>query len=178
MTTIADLILHNANVLTLDLERSRAQLVAIKGEKIIWVGNNDARKDFEGRKTQIIDCQGKTLIPGFNDAHCHILAFASNLLSVDCSPSLVTSIADVKARIQAQAQKLPNGSWIRATGYNEFYLAEKRHPNRWDLDEAAPNHPVKLLHRSRHVLRPKQQWLFPWSVSQRIHPEPARGYDR
>ena len=151
MTTIADLILHNANILTLDPQRPRAQLVAIKGEKIIWVGNNDARKDFEGRKTQKIDCHGKTLITGFNDAHCHILAFASNLLSVDCSPSSVTSIADIKARIQAPTQKLPNGSWIRATGYNEFYLAEKRHPNRWDLDEAAPNHPVKLLHRSRHA---------------------------
>ncbi len=151
MTTVADLILYNANVLTLDPQRPRAQLVAIKGEKIIWVGSNDTRKDFEGRKTQKIDCHGKTLIPGFNDAHCHILAFASNILSVDCSPSSVTSIADIKARIQAQAQKLPNGSWIRATGYNEFYLAEKRYPNRWDLDEAAPNHPVKLLHRSRHA---------------------------
>ena len=151
MTTVADLILHNANVLTLDPERPRAQLVAVRGEKIIWVGSNDARKDFEGRKTQRIDCHGKTLMPGFNDAHCHILAFASNLLSLDCSPSSVASIADIKARIQAQAQKLPNGSWIRATGYNEFYLAEKRHPNRWDLDEAAPNHPVKLLHRSRHA---------------------------
>lgn len=151
MTTVADLILHNANVLTLDPQRARAQLVAVKGEKIMWVGSNDARKDFEGRKTQRIDCHGKTLIPGFNDAHCHILAFASNLLSLDCSPSSVTSIADIKARIQAQAQKLPNGSWIRATGYNEFYLAEKRHPNRWDLDEVAPNQPVKLLHRSRHA---------------------------
>jgi hypothetical protein len=151
MTTVVDLILYNANVITPDPDRPRAQLVAIKEDKIKWVGRNDARKDLEGRKTQKIDCHGKTLIPGFNDAHCHILAFASNLLSLDCSPSSVASIADIKARIKAQAQKLPEGSWIRATGYNEFYLAERRHPNRWDLDEAAPHNPVKLLHRSRHA---------------------------
>ncbi len=151
MTIVADIILHNANVLTLDPERPRAQCVAVKGEKIIWVGSNDALQDLQGRKTQKIDCHGKTLIPGFNDAHCHILASASNILSVDCSPSSVASIAHIKAQIHAQAQKLPKGSWIRATGYNEFYLAEKRHPNRWDLDEAAPHHPVKLLHRSRHA---------------------------
>ncbi len=151
MTMVVDLILYNANVITLDADRPRAQLVAIKGDKIMWVGSNDARKDLEGRKPQKIDCQGKTLTPGFNDAHCHIFAFASNLLSLDCSPSSVASIADIKARIKAQAQKLPEGSWIRATGYNEFYLAEGRHPNRWDLDEAAPHHPVKLLHRSSHA---------------------------
>jgi len=147
----ADLVLYNANILTLDEQRPRAKLVAIKGGKIIWVGDNDDTENFAVRKKQKIDCQGKTLIPGFNDAHCHIFAFASSLLSVDCSPSSVSSIADIQAKIREQAQKLAPGSWIRATGYNEFYLTEKRHPNRWDLDEAAPNHPVKLAHRSGHA---------------------------
>jgi len=147
----ADLILYNASVFTLDPGRPRAELVAVKGGRIIRVGHNDKLRDLEGQKTQEIDCHGKTLIPGLNDAHCHILAFASSLLSVDCSPSAVSSIADIKAQIRKQARKLPQGSWIRATGYNEFYLAEKHHPNRYDLDEAAPHHPVKLVHRSRHA---------------------------
>jgi len=90
-------------------------------------------------------------VPGFNDSHCHILALASSLLGVDCSPSAVGSIADIQVHIREQAQKLPPGSWIRGAGYNEFYLAEKRHPNRWDLDQAAPRHPVKLTHRSGHA---------------------------
>jgi len=148
MAKAADLILYNANILTLDPQMPKAKLIAVKGERIIWVGDNDKLSDLEGRK---VDCQGKTLVPGFNDAHCHILAFASSLLSVDCSPLSVTSIADIKAQIRKQAQKLPKGTWIRATGYNEFYLAEKRHPNRYDLDEAAPGHPVKLAHRSGHA---------------------------
>jgi len=147
----ADLILYNANVLTLDRRKPRAALVAVKDGRIAWVGENEDRKGLEGRKTRKIDCGGKTLVPGFNDAHCHILAFASSLLSVDCSPSSVNSITDIQARIREQAQKLPPGSRIRATGYNEFYLAEKRHPNRCDLDQAAPHHLVKLTHRSGHA---------------------------
>lgn len=148
MAKEADLILCNANVLTLDPKRPRAELVAVKGEKIVWVGTDEGRKELRGRE---IDCQGKTMVPGFNDAHCHVLALASTLSSVDCSPASVSSIADIKVQIGKEAQRLPQGTWIRATGYNEFYLAEKRHPNRWDLDQAAPLHPVKLVHRSGHA---------------------------
>jgi predicted amidohydrolase YtcJ len=151
MAGMADLILRDASVLTLGAERPSAELVAVKDGRIIRVGSNDAASELQGPATETVDCQGKTLIPGLNDAHCHIFAFASSLLSVDCSPASVASIGDMKARIRARARKAPTGSWIRATGYNEFYLAEGRHPNRWDLDEAAPHHPVKLVHRSRHA---------------------------
>lgn len=151
MAGAADLILHNANVLTLDIERPSAELVAVKDGRIIWVGGNGTASELQGPATEIVDCQGKTLIPGLNDAHCHVFAFASSLLSVDCSPASVGSIGDIKARIRDRARKAPRGSWIRATGYDEFHLAEGRHPNRWDLDEAAPHHPVKLVHRSRHA---------------------------
>jgi hypothetical protein len=73
------------------------------------------------------------------------------LLSVDCTPDSVSSIADIKDAIRRQAQTVHEGKWIRAVGYDEFHLAERRHPTRHDLDEAAPHHPVKLLHRSRHA---------------------------
>lgn len=151
MEAAPDLILYNANVLTLDPRRPKAELVAATGDRVAWVGGNEARDELKGATSRAIDCGGRTLVPGFNDAHCHVLAFASSLLGVDCSPPSVTSIADIKARIGQQTQRQPAGSWIRASGYNEFYLAEGRHPNRWDLDEAAPHHPVKLVHRSRHA---------------------------
>jgi len=170
----ADLVLYNANVLTLDEQRPGAQLVAIDGGEITWVGDNDDAENFVIRKSQKIDCQGKTLIPGFNDAHCHVSAFASSLLSVDCSPSAVSSIADIQARIRERAQKLAPGSWIRATGYNEFYLAEKRHPNRWDLDMAAPDHPVKLAHRSGHASVLNSPALSLTNISEES-PEPPGG---
>ena len=148
---IADLILKNANVITLDPRQPTAELVAIKGDKIWLVTNNEKLESVKGAKTRVIDCQGKTVVPGFNDAHCHIFSFIRNLLSLDLSPSSVSSIAEIKAAIRQRVQNTSPGKWLNADGYNEFYLAEKRHPNRWDIDEVAPGHPVVLAHRSLHA---------------------------
>jgi hypothetical protein len=147
----ADLILNNANVITMDPSCPAAGLVAVKGNKILAVGGNEVLGGVRGAKTRVIDCQGRTVVPGFNDAHCHIFSFIRSLRSLDLSPSSVSSIAEIKAAIRRQARNLSRGSWLSASGYNEFYLAEKRHPNRRDLDEAAPHHPVILAHRSLHA---------------------------
>ncbi len=147
----ADLILKNANVITMDPARPTAELVVIKDNKILMVAGNTELEQVRGIKTRVIDCQGKTLVPGFNDAHCHIFSFVRKLLSIDLSPPSVRSIDDIKTAISRKAQTIPAGSWILATDYNEFYLAEKRHPTRRDIDEVAPNHPVVLSHRSLHA---------------------------
>jgi predicted amidohydrolase YtcJ len=130
--------------------RPRAELVAAKDGEIVWVGTNDDLGLFKGR-SKLINCEGKTLIPGFNDAHIHIMAYASNLLSIDCSPASVVSIPEIREKIGRAVQRAPRGTWIKGAGYNEFYLAEHRHPNRHDLDRVAPDHPVKLAHRSLHA---------------------------
>ena len=149
-TEAADLVLYNANVLTMNRRRPRAELVAVKDGKIVWVGTNNDCDLFKGR-SKLINCEGKTVIPGFIDAHIHILAYASNLLSIDCSPSSVPSISDIQEKIRQQAERTPRGTWIKGTGYNEFYMAGHRHPNRHDLDQAAPYHPVRLTQRSLHA---------------------------
>jgi predicted amidohydrolase YtcJ len=149
--SVADLILNNANVITMNPSRPAAELVAIKGNRILLVAGDEELEQVRGGKSKIIDCQGKTVVPGFNDAHCHIFSFIRKLGSLDLSPSSVRSIADIKAAIRRRVQSLPPGSWLTGTDYNEFYLAEKRHPNRWDIDEAAPQHPVVLTHRSLHA---------------------------
>ncbi len=148
---VADLILKNANVLTLDPRQPTAEMVAIKGDKILLVATNNKLESVRGARTKVIDCHGKTVVPGFNDAHCHIFSFVRKLLSVDLSPPSVRSISDIKAAIHRQAQNTPPGQWITGTDYNDFYLAEKRHPTRWDIDEVAPHHPVVLSHRSLHA---------------------------
>lgn len=104
-------------------------------------------KDYE-----TIDCQGFRLLNGFVDAHCHVMAFAASLLAVDCRAQAVSSIADIKQSIFARASTTPEGDWVRAMGYHEFDLMEKRHPTRWDLDEISPRHPVRLAHRSGHAV--------------------------
>ena len=146
----ADLVLHNANILTLDPRLPRAELVAIGAGKIIRIGSHDDLELFKGG-SRIVDCEGKTVVPGFNDAHAHILAYASLLLGIDCSPASVASIPEIQDRIRREAENIPRGTWLRADGYNEFYLAERRHPTRHDLDIASPYHPVKLTHRSMHA---------------------------
>ena len=147
-----DLVLYNANVITLGATFPGASWVAVSGETITGVGLGKPPRDILGGHTREIDCQGGTLVPGFNDAHCHILATASSLLAVDCSPSAVSSIAEIQEQIKRRAARVPESTWIRATGYNEFYLREKRHPTRRDLDAAVSDRPVRLTHRSGHAV--------------------------
>jgi predicted amidohydrolase YtcJ len=146
-----DLILKNANIITMDAALPRAGLLAVSDDAIFFVGGNTELDRLTGRATRIIDCAGKTVVPGFNDAHLHLFSLVRKLLSVDVSPASVRSIDDIKEAIRQKAAKTPPGDWISGTDYNEFYLEGKRCPTRWDLDEAAPDHPVVLSHRSLHA---------------------------
>jgi predicted amidohydrolase YtcJ len=147
----ADLVFTNANVITMDSGQPGAQLVATRGDRILMVGTSRDLDSVRGPATRVIDCQGKTIVPGFNDAHCHVFSMIRKQLSVDLSPASVSSITDIKAAISRRLQSLPTTKWVIGTDYNEFYLDEKRHPTRWDLDDIASANPVLLIHRSRHA---------------------------
>jgi len=144
----ADLLLLNARVLTPEVGILQADSVAVAGGRIIGMGQRSEVENLRGRGTKLLDCQGRTLAPGFQDAHVHLLSLASSLISLDLSPSSVSSISDIQQKVREKASRCPEGTWIRGSGYNEFYLKERRHPNRWDLDKAAQRHPVKLVHRT------------------------------
>jgi predicted amidohydrolase YtcJ len=145
------ILLRNATVITLDPRMPRASWVAVDQGKIVGVGTGES-PIAAGSFTKIIDCQGGTLVPGFNDAHCHVLATAASLLSVDCSPAAVSSIEEIKEKLKEVSTKVSKSTWLRGTGYNDFYLQEKRHPIRWDLDQVSPDNPIRLLHRSGHAM--------------------------
>ena len=149
-----DLILYNATVITLDPDKPRASWVAIGDGKIIGVGTGEPPTGTlnQASRSRNIDCDGSTLVPGFNDAHCHVLSTAASLLALDCSPTAVSSIEEIKEKLQERSLQVPKGTWLWGNGYNEFYLREKRHPTRWDLDQVAPEHPVRFLHRSGHAM--------------------------
>ena len=125
-----DLILHNANVLTMDPRLPRARAVAVRGERIVWVGTAGDVASMSSQGVRMIDCEGQTLIPGFIDAHAHVLAFAARLLAVDCGPRAVSSIGDIQSALRERAAAASPGGWIRAGGYDEFALDERRHPTR------------------------------------------------
>ena len=149
------LILINANIFTFDPVRPRAEMVAIHSGRILFVGNNRDSKEFKWGKLKVIDCRGKTVLPGFIDAHCHLQTLAESQVILNLEPrNNIQSIPDIQTKIRESSLKLPKGTWIKGRGYNEFYFAEKRHPNRWDLDQITSVHPVKLTHRTgqAHVL--------------------------
>lgn len=146
-----DLILTNATVVTLDLDRPRASAVAVADGRIAAIGEAREVLGLRGPGTRVVDCAGACILPGFHDAHLHLLALASRMVGVDCSPAAVRSLDDLKRVIRERARGVPAGTWVRAWGYDETSLAEGRHPTRHDLDEAAASHPVRLKHRSGHA---------------------------
>ena len=150
-----NLILTNGNVITLDPTHPRAKTVVIIDDKVFLVEDKGNFKELKKQSTNLIDCSGKTILPGFIDAHCHLVAFAESLVTLSLNSRNNTySISDIQSKIHQLSQKSPPGDWIKGRGYNEFYLTEKRHPTRWDLDVVTSIHPVKLTHRSNraHVL--------------------------
>ena len=146
-----DLLLVNAHILTMDPRLPAAASVAVRGGVITAVGNPSCAAASAGAGARTIDCQGLTLVPGLIDAHCHLLAQASALRGMDCGPDAASSIAGLQRLARTEAAKTPPGRWVRGYGYDDLSLAEKRHPNRHDLDQAVPHHPARLDHRSGHA---------------------------
>jgi predicted amidohydrolase YtcJ len=151
MPVDADLILVNAQVITCDKALPQAAAVAVKGGRILGVGSNNDIMQLKGAGTREIDCQKGTLVPGFNDAHCHFFSLLRKFFTLDLSPLNIHSIDDIRESLRRKTKFTPAGNWIGGTDYNEFYLKEKRHPTRRDLDDVAPFHPVILYHRSMHA---------------------------
>ena len=146
-----NLILVNANVMTMDPARSGAEAVAISGGRIAAVGTGSEIRRLASRHTKVTDCQGRTLLPGFNDAHIHLSGLARRLQDLDCSPGRAPSIAALQSLVHDRAATMTPGNWVRGFGYDDLQLAERRHPDRWELDAASPGNPVWLQHRSGHA---------------------------
>ncbi|MBY0273972.1 amidohydrolase family protein, partial [Candidatus Binatia bacterium] len=91
------------------------------------------------------------MIPAFADPHVHLLACAADRAGLDLADDPPASIAQLLDRLRAAARGLPSGTWLRASGYDEAWLAERRHPTRPELDRAVPSHPLRLRHATRHA---------------------------
>ncbi len=148
------LALVNANVLTMESAESavpQAEAVAISADRIAAVGSNSDIRGLASRGTRFIDCQGQTLLPGFNDAHLHLAGLARRLQDLNCTPQHAPSIAALQSLIRGWAAARVPGTWVRGFGYDDLQLTDRRHPDRHDLDSAAPHHPAWLQHRSGHA---------------------------
>ena len=149
--TSPGLLLVNAKVITMDPAVPAARAVAVSGDKILSVGGIDEARSAASGNALVIDCRGRALLPGFIDAHCHLLATARTFQDLDCRPGWAATVPALKGLVRSRALATPPGDWVRGFGYDDLALAEMRHPTRWDLDGAAPDHPVRLDHRSGHA---------------------------
>src|SRR5579875_1686709 len=142
---MADLLLVNANVLTMDPARPRARAVAITGERISGV-HDDPSGVAAG---DVVDLHGATLAPGFHDAHNHMGWFGLSLAEVDLSTPPVGSLEALYEAVARRAESTPEGGWVVGSGYDQNKLGA--HPDRDALDRAAPGRRVWLRHTSGHM---------------------------
>ena len=144
----ADVVLWNGNLITVNAKIPRAQGVAVKDGRFLWVGTNEEVKQAIGPQTQVRDLQGMTVVPGFIESHNHTIMFGLGLGAIDLTQ--VRSIEEMIRLVRERASQQKEGTWILGVGYNQKELKEKRHPTCDDLDRAAPRHPVCLRHTSAH----------------------------
>ncbi|MBC2691526.1 amidohydrolase [Pseudomonas kielensis] len=143
---IADLILHNGRLHTVDRAKPRASAVAIKDGRFVVVGNDAQAMALRGAGTQVIDLLGRTVIPGLNDSHLHLIRGGLNY-NLELRWEGVPSLVDALRLLKDQAERTPAPQWVRVVGgWNEFQFAEKRLPTLDELNKAAPDTPVFVLH--------------------------------
>jgi predicted amidohydrolase YtcJ len=141
-----DLLLVNANVRTMDPARPRATAVAVAGGRIVGVGDDGPELAGGVSPGNVIDLKGATVIPGFHDAHNHMVAFGLSLTEVDLRAG---RLDELYARVAARAAATPAGEWIIGAGYDQNKTGA--HPHRDMLDQVAPGHRVWLKHTSGHM---------------------------
>ena len=152
----ADVIFVGEHIVTMDAGTPTASGVAVRGERIVQVGDRDSVMRLAGADTRIVELGDGALLPGFIDSHGHF-SFTARLLEFAnlSSPPVGTAenIGDVNkllARHIADRQ-IPEGEWVLGYGYDDSLLAENRHPTRDDLDRVSTDHPIVLMHVSGHL---------------------------
>ncbi|MCF6408943.1 amidohydrolase [Pseudalkalibacillus salsuginis] len=139
----------NGEVITVDPQFSVHEAVAVYENHILSVGTNEKILATTDENTEIIDLEGKSLLPGFIDAHAHLELYGTNLLGVNGKE--VEDIHELQEKLKDAAQMTPRGEWIRGWGYNQNNLAEGRHLSRWDLDEVSTEHPIIVVRTCGHI---------------------------
>jgi len=146
----ADVLFRGGPVYTMDTAGTVAGACAVRGDRIIGTGSPAELLHLVGPETRVVDLDGRCLVPGLIDAHSHIVGQGFLLTAIDCKHG-VASIDDIIARVRAAAAGRPPGQWILGRGYDQNKLREGRHPDRGDLDRAAPDHPVVLTRTCGHI---------------------------
>lgn len=141
-----NLIFHNAKITTLDKKHPEISAIAIAQGKVSAIGNDDDIMKLAGNTTQLIDLNKRRVIPGLNDSHLHIIRGGLHF-NMELRWDGVPSVSIALAMLKTQAERTPAPQWVRVVGgWNEFQFKEKRLPTLSEINEAAPDTPVFILH--------------------------------
>jgi predicted amidohydrolase YtcJ len=145
----ADTVFKNGNFYTVNERQPRAEAVALKAGKIIFVGSNKDAKPFEGKDTRVIDLKGNTVVPGLTDSHYHLAGVGAREmnLNLEGTDTLEAFLAKVKERVN----RTKPGEWVTGRGWIETFWKPQAFPTRWDLDKISPDNPVYLTRADGHA---------------------------
>jgi predicted amidohydrolase YtcJ len=144
----ADLVLKNGNIYTVNDKQARAEAVAVKDDRIIFVGTNADAQKYVGKKTRVVDLHGNTVVPGLTDAHHHLSGVGFREMTLNLEG--VTSLEDFLAKVKARVDSAKPGEWVTGRGWIETFWKPPVFPTRSDLDKVAPNNPVILGRADGH----------------------------
>ncbi len=152
----ASRIFVNGEIVTVDAQGTVAAALAIRGDEILAVGTREAVLKYRTDRTEVVDLAGEAVVPGFIDAHGHMVGYAALAKMVDLSPppfGSVESIPQLQEVLRAyiRDREIPQGSAIAAVGYDDAILVEHRHPTRAELDAVSTDHPIYITHVSGHL---------------------------
>lgn len=168
------LLLLNGSFYTMDPDRPRASAIAIdRGSgRIVAVGDAADMRGWSGRLTDTLDLGGRTVLPGFIDAHTHLLTYAHDRREANLTGA--RSEAEAVARVQAAAARTPSGAWVRGAHWDISLWPSVTFPTRASLDAAVPDHPVALASYDHHSLWVNSEALRRAGIT-RETPDPLGG---
>ena len=148
-TSAPDLILHNARVYTVDANRSTAEAIAVRGDRIVRVGGNRDLLALRGPSTRVIDARGGTIVPGLHDAHAHFTGLGAGMQRIDLRGT--TSYEQVVSAVRQRAAAARPGEWIVGRGWDQNDWPDKQWPTHDLLSAASPDNPVFLTRVDGHA---------------------------
>ena len=144
----ADIVFKNGNVYTANDKAPRAEAIAVKADRIVFVGSNADAQKFVGQSTRVVDLKGNTVLPGFTDSHQHLSGVGLREMTLNLEGT--TSLEDFLAKVKARVDQTKPGDWVTGRGWIETHWKPPVFPTRWDLDKVAPNNPVILGRADGH----------------------------
>lgn len=180
----ADTIYQNGAIITIDDAHPKAEAVAVKGGRILAVGSKEEVLKSRGDATRVIDLAGKTMLPGFVDAHGHVFMGGIQALSANMLAPPDGEVTDIASLVQtlknwatANQKAVDKIQLIVGFGYDNSMLAELRHPTRADLDQVSTEIPVLIIHQSGHLAAINSKALAVCGLTAET-PNPAGGVIR